>query len=349
MGLKQPLTGVVATALMIALALFYISRFDLAGFTGWGAYAIMGLIPVQVMAGILWGGKVSLLPGTAQPWRGLGALAVVVVLGGIFSWLCWTIYGGNASPPAPNAVFFVIVAVVVTFWWCIIWGGWPFTKLIPNSTVAGLAVIAWVFVLNAILFKIFFNFEFLKGAPVYNATLDPGGMFDAWHAQVFYVTALAIMFLLLHFDLWPLTTQPSLMAQPTLGVVFTVICLVGGGIAKYVGVTVLGIDVVHFLVTVPIPFIFGTIVLLNMMEGHFFKTMAQPAKGVVSAAAAAVLGTALSQLYLALVPMVTGVVKAGPPTYDLEIWLASALLAVTFPMLVAYAVYLEFWPLKKSS
>ena len=46
-------------------------------------------------------------------------------------------------------------------------------------------------------------------------------------------------------------------------------------------------------------------------------------------------------------PMVTGPLKPGGPTNDEEIWLASALLSVTFPALVSYAEFFKLWPLKK--
>jgi hypothetical protein len=322
----------------------------LGDFLGWGSYYVIGLIPMQVMAGVLWGGKQNFMPGLAQPARGLASLAVVLVIGGILSWLSWQIIGGGIAPPIPNVVFYIIVAVATTFFWCIVWGGWPFTKMISNPALAGLATLIWCYVLNYVVYRVFYNFEFLKGAPVYVASLDPGGMFNGWYAQVLEVTALAIMFLILHFDLWPFTNSPSIMQQPTLGLVWTLTCFVLGSAAMYLGVGVMGMDVVKFLVTVPIPFIFGTIVLLNMLEATIFASLKQPVKGVVSAAAAAVLGTGLAQMYLALAPMVSGQVpNSGAPTYEQEIWLASALLAVTFPFLVAYAVYLEFWPLKKSS
>jgi hypothetical protein len=350
MGLKQPLAGLIATALIIAVALFYISRFTLGDFLGWGSYYVIGLIPAQVMAGVLWGGKMNFMPGLSQPFRGLASLAVVLVIGGFLSWLCWSTIGGGISPPVPNVVYYIIVAVATTFFWCIVWGGWPFTKLISNSFLAGLATLLWCYLLNYIVYRVFYNFAFLKGAPVYVEGLDPGGMFNGMYGQVLEVTALAIMFVILHFDLWPFTNSPSIMQQPTLGLVWTLTCFVIGGALMYLGVGVLGMDAMKFLVSVPIPFIFGTIVLLNMLEGSLFATMQQPVKGIVSAASAAVLGTGLAQFFLAVAPSVSGqAVNPGPPTYDQEIWLASALLAVTFPFLVAFAVYLEFWPVKKTS
>ena len=38
-----------------------------------------------------------------------------------------------------------------------------------------------------------------------------------------------------------------------------------------------------FLVTVPVPFIFGSVVLLNMLQHSLFAGRAQPVKGVLSA------------------------------------------------------------------
>ena len=49
-------------------------------------------------------------------------------------------------------------------------------------------------------------------------------------ALVFYVTALAGMFLMLHFDLWPLTKSPAVMKQPVLGVVWMLVALAGAAL-----------------------------------------------------------------------------------------------------------------------
>ena len=187
----------------------------------------------------------------------------------------------------------------------------------------------------------------MQGAPVYVASLDPHGLFNAWNVVVFYVTAIAVMFLSLNFDLWPFTASPALMKQPVLGFVWTIVALVIGGLAFYLGVNVVGMDVVSFMVRVPIPFIFGTIIVLNMLHGSLFRRFAQPLKGVLNALASVVIGVALALLYGALAPVVSGAVKPGPPSYDYEIWLASALLAVTFPFLIFYAEFFKMWPLHK--
>jgi hypothetical protein len=60
-----------------------------------------------------------------------------------------------------------------------------------------------------------------------------------------------------------------------------------------------------------------------------------------------VVGAFLFQIYSVLSGHVTGILKTGPPTYDFELWIASALLGVTFPLLVFHAEFFKLWPLKR--
>jgi hypothetical protein len=193
---------------------------------------------------------------------------------------------------------------------------------------------------------VFFNYDFMQGAPVYLASA-PHGMYNAIMALVFHVTALAVMFLVLCFDLWPLTASPGVMKQPILGLVWSAIALGGAALAMWIGVGVFGMDPMAFLTGVTAPFIFGSIIVLNMLQNSLFATMTQPVKGLANAIGAAVVGVVLAHLYLALVPIVSGTLASGPPGYDLEVWLANALLSVTFPFLIYYAVFFGYWPLTK--
>jgi hypothetical protein len=175
----------------------------------------------------------------------------------------------------------------------------------------------------------------------------PHGMFNAVMALVFHVTALAVMFFVLCFDLWPLTSSPSIMKQPVLGLVWSAITLGGAALAMSVGIGMFGMDPMSFLTGVTAPFIFGTIIMLNMLQNSLFATMTQPVKGLANAIGAAVVGVVLAHLYTALIPIVSGTLASGPPGYDLEVWLANALLSVTFPFLIYYAVFFGYWPLTK--
>jgi hypothetical protein len=347
--MKQPTVAIVATLAISAIALGFISLFSFSMFTGWVAYVVDCLISMQIIVGVFWGGKYpEFATRRAQPAKGLLLMATTLLVGFVVAVvLFWTV-GGGVNPPAPMLIFYMIAAVLTTFWMTIIWGGWPFTALIKNPVAAGLTLLAGCYVVAYLIVRIFFNYGFMQGAPVYVPRLDPHGMFNAWYPLVFYVTAIAAMFFMLCFDLWPLSKFPSMMKQPVLGVVWTMCVLVLGGIAFYVGVFVLRIDVAAFMVYGPITFIFGSIVVLNMLQGSLFAKLQQPVKGICNVIAVAVIGGTLALVFGALAPVVTGKLAVGPPAYEYEIWLASALLSVTFPLLVFFAVFFELWPLKKA-
>jgi len=346
---KQPLSGILAAILVMAISLAFISRFDYGMFSGWVAYFLLCIIPMEIVIGVTWGTNFPAFAGSkSQPVKGILLALVALAAGVVVSTVYWFVAGGQVSPPAPMLAQCTISSVAITFWWAIMWGGWPFTSMIKNSLAAGLALLVGCYVLNLILFKIFFDYAFMQGAPVYVASLDPHGMFNAWHVLVFELSALSVLFLMALFDLWPFTNFPGIMKQPVLGIVWTVTALIIGAIAYQIAVNQMGMDPVAWMVKGPVPFIFGTIIMLNMLQNSVFGKFKQPLRGVLNLIAAIIVGQILAQIYLALAPTVTGQVNPGPPAYEQEIWLASALLSVTFPFLVMYADFFKFWPLVRA-
>jgi hypothetical protein len=343
---KQPALGLLASALVIVIALAYISLFPVGTFLGWVSFFMLALIPMQVVAVVLWGGNPRFVSAMGQPMKGLVLVLLTVAVAAVATLVAHAVVGEGVSPPGPIPSHFAVVVVPTTFWLAIMMGGWPFTSLIKNPIVAGFAVVIAAYVLTYVEFRVFFNYDFMQGAPVYLASA-PHGMYNAILALVFHVTALAVMFLVLCFDLWPLTTSPALMSQPVLGLVWSAITLGGAALAMWLGIGLGGMDPMAFLTGVTAPFIFGTIIVLNMLQNSLFATMAQPVKGLGNTIAAAVIGVVLAHLYTALMPVVSASLPAGPPGYDLEVWLANALLSVTFPFLIYYAVFFSYWPLTK--
>ena len=72
-------------------------------------------------------------------------------------------------------------------------------------------------------------------------------------------------------------------------------------------------DPVIYLVSVPVPFLFGSVVVLNMLENSLFARLAQPAKGVLNVLAAIGFGGGLSLVFWLLMPAVSGALPSGPP------------------------------------
>ena len=53
--LKQPVLGIVATAVIVALSLGFVSLFTFPTFTGWVAYLLLCIIPMQIVGAVTWG------------------------------------------------------------------------------------------------------------------------------------------------------------------------------------------------------------------------------------------------------------------------------------------------------
>jgi hypothetical protein len=340
---SQPVLGLVASALVIAVSLAYLALFDFGTFVGWVAFFMLCLIPAQIVTVVL-APNPPYAKHLHQPARGAVLLLATIVAAIIVTPIALRIAGEGVTPPGPIPSHFVVIVVPTTFFLAIIFGGWPFTKMSRNGGVISACVLVASYVITYAIFRVFFNYDFLQEAPVDLASA-PSGMYNAVMALVFYVTALAGMFLVLHFDLWPLTRFPAVMKQPVLGVVWLLIALAVGALVMQVTTGTMSKDPMWVLTRVTAPFIFGSIIVLNMLQNSLFAKMAQPLKGVANVIAAAAIGVALGQLYGAFSDWNFNQLPMGAPGYEYEIWLVNALLSVTFPFLIFYAAYFNYWPL----
>lgn len=341
--MKQPLLGLTATALVIAVSFGFLALFELPLFVGWVSFLMLCLIPPQIVTAVI-ATHPPFAPAT-QPARGGVLLLTNIVTGLVIAGIVWRVIGEGISPPGPVPSQFAVIVVPTTFFMAIAFGGWPFTRLSRNMGVAGFLLLVTSYLLTFVLFRVFFDYAFLQGTPVHLASA-PQGAYNAVMALVFYVTVLAGMFLLLHFDLWPLREVPSLKQQPLLGIAWTLIALAVGSTAMWGFTARLGLDPMIVLTRITAPFIFGTIVVLNMLQGAFFARLNQPLQGLANATAALVMGALLAGIFGMAAGSITGTeLRSGGPGYDYELWLINALLSVTFPFLIFHAAYFNFWPL----
>jgi len=340
-SLPQPKLGAIASAAMTGLALLAIVPWPYATLGGIVANVTMCAIPFMVVVAGFWKGQEPQpIAGWNQPRRGLGLLGIAVV----FAWVVYAVLSvtfGGSRGDTPFLAFGIILSIVVTFWLDVVFGGWPFT-LIPNRLLGGVSLIVAAYLITALLLRTL-DFSFFAGQTFY-AGMDPAGPIPAWDMLVGGVSSLATIFLFLHFELWPLTRFPRLLRQPVLGLVWGLLIL-GIGIGGYLfGTRVLGLTPDTFLVTVPVPFMFGTVVVLTMFKGSLTNRLQGRVRSLVSAALAGVIGTGLAQFYLLLQPILTPDVPAAS-ALDHHLWLASALLAVTFPLMAGYHDLFQLWPL----
>jgi hypothetical protein len=350
MGLRrQPWLGVLSAGVVIAASLAFVGLFDWSTFRDRVSFFLVCAVPVAFVVGPFWHAEhprsLARLP---QPWRGLGFLGLTLVVAGVAATVLVATVGHGISPPTAMVAQCAIIAVPFTFWLSAVMGGWPFS-LLPSRLLAGWLLLLAAYGVTVVVFRLTFDYGAWKGGPAYVESVDPHGLFDAWTALVFIVTWMAAAFVVLHLEMWPLRLHPSLVRQPVLGLVWTGGAIVVAAVAMWLGVGMAGLAAPVFLVTVPVPFLFGSIVVLTTLEGSLLARTRQPLRGAASVLLAAVLGFVLARLYVWLLPRVTGDVPFGAPGFQGEVWLASALLGVTFPFLAFHADYFGLWPLRAAT
>ena len=140
--MKQPLLGIVASLLVIVFSLGFIALFAFPTFGTWVAFLTICFIPMQIITSVTWGCR---HPGFAaarpQPLRGILLTLLALAVGAIVAAVHFSTVGGGINPPTPMLAMCIIASVVITFWLAIMWGGWPFNKLIKHPVGAGFAIL----------------------------------------------------------------------------------------------------------------------------------------------------------------------------------------------------------------
>src|SRR5690606_19784827 len=179
LDMKQPALGITATAVVVAISWVVILLLGADLFMGWASYALMGAIPFAILVGAFWKGEhPAALERLGQPAKGVAYVGLAAVVAAVVSVIHWQVRGGGMNPPAPMAVMTIITSVVTMFFLAIAFGGWPFT-LVKNRLLGGVLLLLTAYLVNAVIFQIFFDFGFAEGAPFYQPALDPAGLFNA--------------------------------------------------------------------------------------------------------------------------------------------------------------------------
>ncbi len=115
----------------------------------------------------------------------------------------------------------------------------------------------------------------------------------------------------------------------------SIIVIIVSLIIQRIFVDGLGMDIFVYTLRVPICIIFGEFIMLLLMQTAPVQTMKQPGKGIVLIILNIILAVVMYYIYwfhLSLpVPF-----QAGPPGYVQELWIATALLGFTFPVIASF-------------
>ncbi len=349
-GLRQPLLGVAALLITVGISVGFCALFAPATLTTWIALPLVSAVPAIMILDLgLHLEWPAVLTRVSRPVRALVFTGVAALASAVVTTLSLLVIGGGATPPNPFVILFGVQSVPVTLVLVVLFRCWPFRALTKNKGFIGLGTFVLTYLITWVLFRVFFDFGFLKGSPVYVERLDPKGLFSAWQSVAFIVAVAAVLLLFLPFDFWPLSVlvakRPALGKEPVFGLLSGALALVVTFAFWGILVGLAGMDPVVFLVRVTLALIFGIFIVLTLFQGAGFGGLKQPVKG--SAMTAAVIVAAIvAQLFYGWVAHCIGPgMAAGPPGYAFELWLATAWMSVTFPLIVVFCDPLGFWPL----
>lgn len=345
---RQPWLGLLGLAAVMLASLALIGCFSGEVFATWVTFFVVCAVPVEIVLSMVWRNQYpGWLSSLKQPLWGLALLGFTLAGAALIAALVFTTQAQLVGPPTPFTLMYVIFCVLITFWLVIAWDCWPLALVLRHPLGLGLGILLLAYLLGYRLFTWLFNFSALAGAPFYRASLDPHGWVPAFEMLAFAVTTVSVLFACVLLEFWPLSRLPLLSRQPWAGLARSALVLLASGVLYGFGTRVLGIEPVPFMVHGAIALLFGTLIPLLMFEGQLFAGSPQPLRGALQVGIAILAGTLLPRLYWAVAPWLSGPMTAGAPGYAQEFWLASALLAMTFPLLVVFSQFLDFWPLRR--
>ncbi len=354
MKLTQPLLGLLTTLLIVGASLALCLLMSPATLNSWVTLFVVAMIPSQIVLCLgLQANHPASLAKLAQPWRGIGFTAMNAAIGLAIAYLVNSLFGGGMTPPTPFAIIFLIMTVPVAIHMVAALQCWPFTAVFPDRPLAlGASTVGGVYVVTAILFWGLCSFEFLKAAPFYRAELDPHGPLPPVVLLSLLFTAVVVILSLVLLDFWPVCKLfklvPALSRQPWSGAI-TLVCAYAVTAAAWATfVTYGGMDPMAYQMQIAVGTIFGLFILLVLFEGAPFIRIPQPARGIVLVTFGIALGIASYWVHSAFFVHVHHL-QAGPPGYDLETAIASAMYSLSFALMPVWATYFGFWLLRRTT
>jgi hypothetical protein len=353
-GLKQPALGIVGFFVVLFIAFGLIHWFKPETFIPWAGELAMCLIPCSIIMGMEWQANYPAPAATlAEHFKGAYLLFFNMLVGALVAgWSIKTV-GAFVTPPTPPLIFFTIMTVIMTFWCVVVWGCWPAAGIKGNHPAfVGFGTLIVSYVVAYILWKTMFNFDFMKGAPFYAAVAPPSGAFNAFYSLGFFLTALAVILAWVELDFWPLSSippkVPAFGKQPIWGIVVSIVVILISLLIQWIFVDNMGMDIFVYTLKVPICIIFGEFIMLLLMQTWPVQTVKQPGKGIILIVLNIILAVVMYYLYRWFMFISVGPLPSGGATgYIQELWIATALLGFTFPVIASFTGFFNFWPLSE--
>ncbi|WP_298486914.1 hypothetical protein [uncultured Maribacter sp.] len=344
------INSITGLLLVIAIA-FIIAAIPSATNYQWIVFFFLAATPFQAIVGILWQNNLPFIKGLDkihQTTKGIILVIFTMLFGLLIGGLTLLIMGKGTGILTPQLNHFLITSIIITLWLIIIVNFWPFIGKIKNITIVGFCTLILAFGIAFIVWKIFFNYESISNlVPWYVESLDPKGVFDFSTTIVYIITCCPVLLYLALFDDWFLEKWSGAI-QPGKAILNTNIILGISYIFQFFFTKVIGMDVMVYMVMVPISMVFGVFLVNNSTQFFLFKNIRQPLKGIYKMIAATIFGLSMYVLYFNMGAWITGqeMASGANGNYQLDLWVADTMLGISFPLIIVITGYFNYWPLK---
>ena len=345
--------AILALSLVLGMA-FIIAAIPSSTVTyQWIVFLFLAATPTQIIVGIFWNNNLPFIKGLdkkSQPLKGIVLTCFSGLMGFLVASFSLLVLGKGISAPTPQLVHFLIIAIIIMIWFAIVVNFWPFVNKIKNSTLIGISTLVTVYLLAFLVWNSFFDYTSVAGlAPWYSEILDPKGIYDFVPAIVFIITTCPIILYLSLFDGWLLDRwnkgkQPGKMIMNTI-----IVLLISLGFQWFFS-SVLGMDLMVYMVMVPVCMVFGVFVVNNLTRFMLFEDMGQPFKGIYKMIVATLVGFVMYMIYYNVADFLTGIPMASgrEGNYQLDLWIADTMLGVSFPLIIIITGFFNFWPILRN-
>jgi len=341
--------GGLATLVVLALAGAICAAFKPHVLRTWVGFCFMAATPAQLILSVLWQtNHPPAIARLAQPRKGFLLTAATVFAACVIGPLMFYLGGAGVGPPTPMLLMLTTTTIIATIWLVDVWDCWPISMVTSNRTVLGITTLVVAYATAFLVFNLLFDFSFLAHTPLYVASLDPKGRLNAWIAISFLATTGAVIVVFMAFDFWPVSALIRSRRQPAFGLANTILILAASTLLYLFFTRLVGLDPVQHLVRVAVSLMYGILLVQIMTRRQLLDGWRQPLRGLGLTAIAGILALLMYGLYAASASaFAQQAVPAGPPAYELEMWVATAMLGITFPLMIVVAGFFELWPLHR--
>ncbi|OEK06005.1 hypothetical protein A8C32_19440 [Flavivirga aquatica] len=351
-SIKQTLTqGILALLLVMVMAFTIAAIFTPINYQ-WVVFFFLAATPAQIIIGILWQNDLPFIKGLdqkPQPFKGVVLTLISALFGFAIGSLAILILAKGNWILSPQLSHYMIIAIIVTIWLAVVVNFWPFIGKVKNIAGVGFFTLILAYVLAYLVWTLFFNYENVADlAPWYHEVLDPKGIFNFVSAIVFIISCCPIILYLALFDSWILDRWTG-GKQPFKAIINTILVLLITFVFQYFFIDILEMDMMVYMVLVPICMVFGVFLVNNMTQFLLFEKTPQPLKGLYKVIIATSMGLLMYAIYYNLSPYITGqdLVAGKTGNYQLDLWIADTMLGISFPLILVVTGFLNFWLIKK--